>query len=1194
MMRRNFLCIFFAIVLMITPLNTFALTEDEIISSMNSSLNESALDAQELLGDDVLFMTSNGKFYAQNEKRDYSDYGKNAYIADGKIMVDTNVLMYALNITGNIQNEKFIVGGKSFNATKKDGTAFVDAAELGKSLSMYVYNGDNRDFLLLSNIDRGYVNDALSIKNQETIDKIWRYMQFDRPDGEELYNALITSGQKNVHPRLLIKKGDVDALKLRADSDPYMKKVKEELLAICDNYIDEAVVSYKLDGFRLFSACGTVRRRLFNLCTAYLLTDNVAYAERAWEELENVCSWDNWNLNAHFLDSGRLGSGIAFAYDVLYDYIGSLNGDKRAWVRERVTSLYLNYCVGVYSGESAYKATLSKHTSSNWGAVTSASMLMTSLAFIDDEGENAPLTKKCKYIAENALQSLEHIVTAIAPEGAWSEGMGYYEYVLQHVGWSILSIKNITGNDYNFLSAKGLPSFPEYAMFMTTQNGSFNKGGTTGSSKKFAPEAMIYASLYNNHGKMKLYNSFYKKMQMNDFPAEYLLFCNPQMSGGTDTEKLSTDRYYETNGNTVIRESWKNNDGLYLAVSGGNGGHFDKGSFIFEALGERWSIDMGRNGNATMPYLKRTETHSALVINPSEEDLGQEDNVFASAYQFESKERGALSAYDLTEVYGERVESYKRGFIVADDRNTLTIRDEVTLPQESQLCWNMITRADIEISADKKSAVLIQNGKKLNVTAYCNAENWEFSVAEDLSPKGGWKDAETTDGGTTVSFSIDEQKEYSSGARKLVLKTVSSGDAVIEVKLSPQVYGEDFRVLQNLPIASWTIPDGEKKEIIKMLDLKGGDSFISGYDIPFSLIADGEFKSLDLYVNEEILTSVTKTNDDCRYSFLIPKSRLNIGGDLKIRISADYESYISERAFTINLIKEFKRNLEKGVDFSAFPDGDKTTAEIKKALGLKYIELKNGYGQISKATGLNGDCLKMQLKKGNAPYLQIAHEAGGEIIYLSFDAMSNKKDNSMYMSAFGGVAEDIFNADGTFLDGETEYKINTPYHIETVINMITGLYQIYITDENGNFIAKSDFKEMAGENTGFRITFRAASGEDGYFLIDNMNIATSEFMIVEDIKSGYDLDLSSGDKTVTMKVTNKTSQAKKPVLIISGYDAENKLSLKTALAQESIAAGESKPLTVTLKNDADLKCIKVFLWDDLQSLIPIKYALLIK
>ena len=67
MMRRNFLCIFFAIVLVITPLNTFALTEDEIISSMNSSLNESALDAQELLGDDVLFMTSNGKFYAQNE-----------------------------------------------------------------------------------------------------------------------------------------------------------------------------------------------------------------------------------------------------------------------------------------------------------------------------------------------------------------------------------------------------------------------------------------------------------------------------------------------------------------------------------------------------------------------------------------------------------------------------------------------------------------------------------------------------------------------------------------------------------------------------------------------------------------------------------------------------------------------------------------------------------------------------------------------------------------------------------------------------------------------------------------------------------------------------------------------------------------------------------------------------------------------
>ncbi|MBO5370211.1 MAG: discoidin domain-containing protein [Clostridia bacterium] len=208
---------------------------------------------------------------------------------------------------------------------------------------------------------------------------------------------------------------------------------------------------------------------------------------------------------------------------------------------------------------------------------------------------------------------------------------------------------------------------------------------------------------------------------------------------------------------------------------------------------------MGRNGNNTMPYLTRAETHSALVINPTPDNKGQAFEVNSEMIKSESKERGAYMVYDLTGIYGEWVNDYKRGFLVSDERNTLTVRDEVSLKGQSDLRWNMITKAEIKISADGKSAVLTQNGKKLKVTGYSNAPEWKFEIAEDLAPTGGWQEE---------SFTVDEQKKFASGARKLVLSAKAGGKVDIAVKLAPMVDGEEYSPVENVPFSGWQIPDG--------------------------------------------------------------------------------------------------------------------------------------------------------------------------------------------------------------------------------------------------------------------------------------------------------------------------------------------------------------------------------------------------
>ena len=775
-------------------------------NALKKTLHESKEQANELLKEDVVFFTTNGKFYASGKKLSCRDYGKDSYYENGNVMVDVKVISAALGTQCKMNGSKAEIKGKSFNTVKKGDAFFVSANEVGKALFKYVYDTDNREFILLSDKDRGYTNHVASDENTETIDLIWRYMQFDRPSGDDLLTALKLNGQERQHPRLFVKKDEVLQLRRRIEHDKNLKKILNQVITECDGYFTKPLVKGEItDGLRMFSDCEEVKKMLFNLCTVYLITGDEKYAERAWEELENACLWDNWNVTKHFLDSGEIGPGVAFAYDVLYDY---LTDDQKEFVRRSVEKHYFNYCVDMYTGANNEDPLRPKYSNSNWAAVCGTSMFMLAVTFMDEEDENSLFAYKCRYIAENALRTFERLVTAVAPEGVWSEGFGYVEYVTEHMGMSLEIIDNIFNNDFNFLTANGLTKLPEYMMYMETVQGSFNKGASNGTPKLFPPEAMLYTRLTNSPEKMGLYNDFRKIIGIDTNKTQYLLFYDPEYAVKSDNVPLQLDRYFETNGTGIMRSSHTDIDSLYVAVSGGDAGHYDKGSFIMDSIGERWIVDLGRNGSHTMFFLDRADVHSALVINPSAEDKGQNKEAFAKAVKVESKMRGAQMVYDLSEVYGQWVKTYKRGFLVSDDRNTLTVRDELVLNEDCSLEWNLMTRADIEIASDKKSAVLSQNGKKLKITALCSEDGWYFEKTEDAAPTGGWVDGEKSHKAGNTPFSTEEQKAFAGKTKKLILKANGSGEVTYSVKLAPVIEGEVFSDVENISLDSWIVPDG--------------------------------------------------------------------------------------------------------------------------------------------------------------------------------------------------------------------------------------------------------------------------------------------------------------------------------------------------------------------------------------------------
>ena len=51
---------------------------------------------------------------------------------------------------------------------------------------------------------------------------------------------------------------------------------------------------------------------------AYQLTGDKKYADRAWLDLESVCTFPDWHPE-HHIDVGGLAVGVAIGYDWMYD-----------------------------------------------------------------------------------------------------------------------------------------------------------------------------------------------------------------------------------------------------------------------------------------------------------------------------------------------------------------------------------------------------------------------------------------------------------------------------------------------------------------------------------------------------------------------------------------------------------------------------------------------------------------------------------------------------------------------------------------------------------------------------------------------------------------------------------------------------------------------------------------------------------
>lgn len=171
-----------------------------------------------------------------------------------------------------------------------------------------------------------------------------------------------------------------------------------------------------------------------------------------------------------------------------------------------------------------------------------------------------------------------------------------------------------------------------------------------------------------------------------------------------------------------LRSEWNNPNAWYIGFKGGDAhashGHLDLGSFVLDALGQRWASDLGPDSYGLPGYFGRqrwtyyrmsTEGHNTLTIDGENQDLDSKAPLIANGVMGNT----LYAIADLSQTYKGKLTAWTRG-VALIDKQRMIVQDELTPAVPVDIVWNFHTFANVEISPDGRSATLTQAGETLH------------------------------------------------------------------------------------------------------------------------------------------------------------------------------------------------------------------------------------------------------------------------------------------------------------------------------------------------------------------------------------------------------------------------------------------------------------------------------------------------
>lgn len=667
--------------------------------------------------------------------------------------------------------------------------------------------------------DKDIVDEAVKPKNNEKffIEEAIKEVVYDRPTGEKVIGDLKSANK--AHPRVLANQEDFTRVKnLIQAGEPTITKWYKDIQKQGEKHLEMALPTDDLpDGRRMISS-RQVGPLVINLSMLYHLSDDEvkkeAYKERIWAEVSTVTEFDGWNEENEFLNTAEFMEGLAIAYDWMYD---EWTSEQRRILEDALINKGLIKSLEAYNKSVWWMQTYPR--TNNWNAVCNGSTILTLMAIGDIEREITlpsrevvsmdDFSSKVVDVAINALE--DFILLEFTPDGAWAEGPSYWKYTLEYLVRFMYSVETATGKTYGYDQTPGLDKTAYFPNYLSGPVGSLNYGDAS-SNKIQSAEALWVARKYDDKvlNSVNLDNKTKYKFTGSEFE---MLWYEPD--NYIEGQTLELDQYFSGTEVATFRSKWEDPNTSFLGLKSGNNvvshGHYDLGSFVFEALGQQWAIDIGKD-DYNLPgysnyakerldyYRLNPQGHNTLVINPNldgSRDQQQDIKAFSKIERYQSKPLGGFAITNLTDAYDEKgVITANRGVMLTDNRTRVAIQDEVQLDRPSDIYWFMHTEAEIELSEDGKSALLSKGGEKLWVGLDSDVEGARFTTM-DAKPLAGTPNP--------------AKQNQNIGISKLAVELQGVKEFRLTVNMVP-VIGDLQDINTDIPTVSlddWNIPDGE-------------------------------------------------------------------------------------------------------------------------------------------------------------------------------------------------------------------------------------------------------------------------------------------------------------------------------------------------------------------------------------------------
>lgn len=647
---------------------------------------------------------------------------------------------------------------------------------------------------------------------EEIMMRINLFMVYDRPTKEELLEKYRQTNPEGKHPRVILK--DFDEIKTGMEKEEAFASLINTLIGKADNAIDAGTVVYTLPDGQRASFSGKLYTIGVYCSLAYKITGEQKYMDFINDNI-NIIDTEFPDLHPiEGLDVGNSANGLGPIYDWLYDDLEPdvLEALERIIIEMVFEEYEYSYAHAYYNAQTAFAA-----NSGNQPLIINNGLIGCAIALMDKYPE------QCAELLECAIRSVEQSYLTFAPDGGFPEGLSYWLYTCDTLPYTLANLQCAFGDDFGLSEVPGLDNTVYYALSSSGSTGGYPLGDAAVQSP-YHPMFMWHANYTGDKSIAQLRKENMSSASLID--AINWVFDTE----GTDSglENIEGDSLFVKLNTAAMRTGWEKSDTSVILHGGGNNdphGHLDVGTFQFDMLGERWADETPKedynltgygayNKDDAVPghpygskdyYRNKAEGHNTVIAGLGTTRYDMVTTAQAPIVKHAFGDTMSYAIVDLTES-NENYECAVRGLQLDKVQNHIIVQDNFKAATPMEFWWFMHTKADIELSEDKKSAILSMNNKRIWASIISDGDE-TFQIL-DAKPMREY----TIDG---VTYPPPLQTA-NNGYRKLAVQNESTDNFKLTVVFKPLVGESDAPdvIPENVPMEQWQPVEAERAQLL--------------------------------------------------------------------------------------------------------------------------------------------------------------------------------------------------------------------------------------------------------------------------------------------------------------------------------------------------------------------------------------------